>query len=740
MVDLKRVYPKDVHFTTEVFQVLADMNSHLQPDYREILKQYPYADGLRDISICQSGAPTDAENLIDAVRKGEYSWIGIGWLIFITGFVNAAKKKGMTPIQYADWIYEECKKINDEVGYRAAWIEAYGEIGNSVTWPKGKRFTKKEALTYFRAWLRDGRSLTEHWGSVSPAETLSYFAHAKRQDADFRNLPIYYSEGTLYSIHEAFRNGFPLVVYEGGCGSMDSFQTGIAFTRGGAKMFDGFWGIDLSPWTGGFVGTTAQTNNSGTWREGMTPECLFRIWLTSYMAGCNSLLHEVGYCFFYTFHNKGKLLPSDFGYRAMQFYRLTQETLSDRGQPVVPFAIMLEEEHGYRGSSSREYTEDGKLLDSFYNETPDQRLNIWANRVKNATPGDWQVHRMISGLFPSPDNLWSEFAGKWPDEKIPDFNTLEPQMRDLLGVGEIDPRDSSMFLRDSRWADCFDVIIEDTNEEVLNKYYKGIFLAGDIRTDQGLWARLCRYAENGGQVVMTFEQLDETAKADLGITRLEKPEILTVKAMKVEGGRIPVKEKILLNIVDPAPGTFKVWGGDETTGRPLVLDFAKGKGNIYLMLCAYGMDKDAKRLSTICTGVIDHLYSTFVGITKTGPGIQMLVNVRKDETLVTLLNHTGKDWQDEIIIDRKKYTVIDEVREVVSDQAYPDKLVKTDDKTIRVQVRVPRYETKIISFGPKRQTQPFRGLQTTTSGETDEGIAYMAHIRKQGPKAIIGTV
>lgn len=740
MVDLKRVLPKEVHFNTEACQILADMNSHLQPNYQEILDQFPYAEGLRDISICQSGIPTDAEGLLECVRQGKYTWVGIGWLIFITGFANAARRKGMTAVQYADWIYSQCKTINEEVGYRAAWIEAYGEIGNSVTWPKGKQFTKKEALAYFRAWLRDGRSLTEHWRSISPAETLSYFTHAKRQDPDFRNLPIYYSEGTLYSVHEAFRNGFPLVVYEGACGSMDSFQTGIAFARGGAKMFDAFWGVDLSPWTGGFMGNTAQTNNAGTWREGMTPECLYRIWLSSYMSGCNTLLHEVGYCFFYTLQSDQKLLLSDYGYRAMQYFRLTREVLADRGEPVVPFAIMLEEEHGYRGSSIREFTGDGKLLDLYEEDTPAQRLKIWANRVKETTPGDWQVHRMISGIFPYPDNLWTEFAGKWPDEKTGDFDAIEPQLRAMIGVGEIDPRESSMFLRDSRWADCFDVIIEDTKEEVLNQYYKAVFPVGDLRTDNGLWERLCRYAEQGGQVVLTYEQLDETAKNDLDLGRPEKPETVTVSGMMVQGTRVSVKEKVLVHTVDAAEGKFAVWGSDEKTGKPLVLDYAKGKGHIFVVLCTYGMDKEAKKLSNIYAALIDQFYKHHVGVTKTGPGIQMLVNRRKEDTLVTLLNHTGEDWHNDIILTRENYPPVVEVRDMIQDRAYPEKLVRMDEKAVSVQVKVNRFETKVISFGPKRETQPFRGLLTTTSGQTEEDKKYLEEIVRKGPKAVIGTV
>ena len=172
------------------------------------------------------------------VRDGRYSWIVISWLLFINNFANAGRRKGLSPREYADWIYDRCDDINREVGYRAAWIEAYGEIGNSVTWPQGRKYSKRESLEYFRAWLRDGRSLTEHWRTISPPETITYYTHAKSHSADLRQLPIYYSEGTLFSLHEAYRNGFPLVVYEGQCGTMNAIQTGIAFVRGGAKMYD----------------------------------------------------------------------------------------------------------------------------------------------------------------------------------------------------------------------------------------------------------------------------------------------------------------------------------------------------------------------------------------------------------------------------------------------------------------------------------------------------------------------
>lgn len=730
--------PGEIHFSHEVCQILADMNSHLQPHYLELFRRYPCADGLRDIAICQSAQPTDAETLIEQVRQGQLSWIGIGWLIFITAFANASRKKGLTPVQYADWLYDQCDAINREVGGRAAWIEAYGEIGNSVSWPQGKTFSKKEALAYFRGWLRDGRSLTEHWQQLCPPETLTYFQHAKRRDDQLRNLPIYYSEGTLYAIHEAFRNGFPLVAYEGACSSWDSFQTGIAFVRGGAKMYDALWGIDLSAWGGYMNGNVVETNQAGTWDQAMTPDHLYRIWMTSYLSGCNTLLHEVGYCFFYT-GTGHDLLPSDYGYQAMRFYRLTKDCLRDRGRAVVPFAVMLEEEHGYRGSLAREFTRDGKLIEASDAGTPQSRLNLWSNRVSGLTRGDWQIHRTLAAIWPFSDNLWTCYFGRWPDEKPVNHPTRAPQLEAMIKVGEIDPREVAPYLRDSAWADGFDVIIEDTAENVLNTYYRVVLLAGDIQTDNGLWGRLKRYMENGGVVVLTAEQLDETARRDLAVTLAAQPDVLDLRGVLAAGIRFPVRQKTLVNALTHRRHDIQVWAADEDTGQPLVLEVAGGAGRIYIVLAAHGMDQDAKELSGVTRAVLNHLHAQYVGIHREGPPCQMLVNARQDDTLVTLLNHTGQDWHGDVVFTRGTYPAVAEVRDLIQDQAYPETLIAADAAVVRVTVRVPAFEVKVLSFGPKRDRQPFAGVTTATQGHSADDQAYLKEIVRKGPRSVIGT-
>lgn len=95
---MKRYLDNNVHFSTDNFVCLADLNSAFDPEYLKLYYQYPLADGMRDIAICESYAPTDAERLIRHVEEGKMSYICIGWLIFITHFVHAAEQKGISAV------------------------------------------------------------------------------------------------------------------------------------------------------------------------------------------------------------------------------------------------------------------------------------------------------------------------------------------------------------------------------------------------------------------------------------------------------------------------------------------------------------------------------------------------------------------------------------------------------------------------------------------------------------------
>lgn len=727
--------PLEIHYTEDVCVILSDSSTAVVPDYRALLRQYPHADGMRDVSICTSYKPTDVSTLRQMITDGECTWIGIGWLVFSPFFVAAAREKGLTAHAYADELYDQCDEINQGIGYKAAWIEAYGEIGNSVTWPKGKTFSKKEALAYYREWMTSGRSLTEHWRRLTSPAVPNFYTHAKSRSESLRKLPIYYSEGTLFALHEAYRLGFPLVAYEGQCGTQNAIQTGIAFVRGGAKMHDALWGCDFSPWTGAPLGELAQVTANGSWREGMTADYMLRTWLAAYMSGCNTLLHEVGYTFFFAQPRAGLVTLTEYGFNALRFYALKESVLAERGRAVAPIALMLEEAHGYRGDMVREYTKQGELTGSSGNETPQQRVHLWQNRTPGMSRGDWQVHRLIAHIWPLPDNAWGRAARNWPDESIPAFNRT---VASGLHTDREDPRDYARFLSDSRWADCFDVINETACADVLSRHYQAIILAGEINTGNGLWERLVAFMAGGGTILASADQLHESLRVRLGIAG---DPCLTAVSLLIGGQPLsntdqPAEETIELPVFSCAVADgISVVAEEAVTHRPLAIALPSGAGRLIVTLISFGMDAQAKLIDPIFDRLISALYEQLVCVRYTGDPIQMLVNQTDLGLKVTLLNHTNRTWCGEMTFSSPPAHAA-EVWDVIGQMIIPQDDISRDDKSVTVKASVPAYGFKVLALGGQmpeyRKTWPEVG-----SSLSDDSMEKLRVILKQGAEAII---
>jgi len=720
----------DTHFNDDICIVMADISSACLPDYKRLMEQYPLADGMRDISICLSCMPTDVVALAKAVAEGDYTWIGIGWLVHCTGFVAVAEQAGISTFEYADYLYQACDRINQNAGYRAAWIEAYGEIGNSVTWPQGCSYTKKEALAYFRDWFTSGRSNTEHWRKVVKPELMNFYKDAIARSTDLRNLPIYYSEGTLLALHEAFNFGFPLVAYEGQCGTMNAIQTGIAFVRGGAKMHDALWGCDFSPWTGAPLGEVASVDMNGSWKEGMTADYMYRTWIAAYMSGCNTLLHEVSYTFFYAEPREGLVILTDYGYNAMRFYAMKEGALAERGKTIVPIAIMLEEEHGYRGDMVREYTSSGELLSSDCNQSAESRLDIWYNRISHISAGDWQVHRLISHIWPLPDNKWAEATSLWPDEAVA---SIGHEIITELKNGKTDPREYARFLSDSRWADCFDVIIETASTETLKHHYKAIILAGEVKTDNGLWEKLTEFIESGGTVVASADQFHDELRKDLGISSNVVDKEIHI-SFGDECGTSGTEQAYVYGY-DAQLGN-DVLEKDVLSGEPLAIVKRIGRGKLVVMLISYGLIAGNRRISSMFDKIISSIYDEFVGVQRVGPTCQMLINETADETTVTLINHTNRLWNGSIVVKRSNRGSIDVVYDRITTKSLPDCDVQFLANDVMAVINVKAFDIRVVTFGSVFKER-VRTWPTLASSFSNEAAVKIQKIIKDGPEAYL---
>ena len=61
-------FPMDVHYDPHIWLVQADMNTEACPAYAEVLKRFPYSDGMRDNTTCESHGAPDVERVVAMLR------------------------------------------------------------------------------------------------------------------------------------------------------------------------------------------------------------------------------------------------------------------------------------------------------------------------------------------------------------------------------------------------------------------------------------------------------------------------------------------------------------------------------------------------------------------------------------------------------------------------------------------------------------------------------------------------
>ncbi|MDD5707788.1 MAG: hypothetical protein PHR35_17850, partial [Kiritimatiellae bacterium] len=422
---------------------------------------------------------------------------------------------------------------------------------------------------------------------------------------------------------------------------------------------------------------------------GVTPDHMFRVWMTAYLMGCNTLLHEASQLFFYTQPVDGKRFLSDYGHKAAQFYAITRGVLEDRGEPLAPFAIMLEEAHGYRGDLRRVIDSDGRLscTDVSQDEKASRRLLIWSGAVE-ATDDDWGLHRLVEAIWPEAEGQFRKTAAAyWRDGRM-NSPVADGELLAEMRVSARDPRDYSRFLGTNGWSECFDFVAETIPEEALGKYYKTIILAGGTRTVSGNWSKLKAFMQGGGQVVASVANL--------------------------------------------VPETMREVGFD-AQGQG-VQSFAVGRGCLHVLPTPHGLRADGAGLSDEYLALLRRLHDQQVGVSYDGPPCQMLVNQRRNDTLVTLVNPTQTDWHGTIKVARCNKAPIAKLVDVLSGAEFPGKFVTVDKESVALRLRVPAGEVAVIAFGDgKARAADGQDPSNSSLSGASQTAGKLAEVLKAGP-------
>lgn len=236
----------------------------------------------------------------------------------------------------------------------------------------------------------------------------------------------------------------------------------LAFVRGAARQFDKPWGLQFSPWYGGYV---LDYSSPPVWQMGgpnygHSLQLAKRSYFLTYMSGANELHAESGSADWFngsTLNADGTFNLSPMGLIAQNFYAFSH-SFTDRGIPWTPMAIVLDQYQGLSGLN---------LSQTFY--------GMLASN-----------HSQTAGFTYS--------AGMQMDVQL--FNTLWPQSFSSAPFDE-----STYYLVNSPYGDMYDVLLDNVSLDVLRQY-PIVYMGGSVNMNSILATQLEQYVERGGTLIL----------------------------------------------------------------------------------------------------------------------------------------------------------------------------------------------------------------------------------------------
>ncbi|MBI4023421.1 MAG: hypothetical protein HY360_00465 [Verrucomicrobia bacterium] len=611
-------------------------------------------------------------------------------------FAGIGKQEGISDADYIERVMDLAGEINREMKRPCLALHIAGELDSSSLWPY-RLNTRKEAAEYWKRWngnlhrevyaARAAKNPGPNaWRNLeNPTPDLFAFYHLKQRD--IKQDPLYACCSRAWSVHQYYEWGIGTVECEANCMTPWNLQLQIAFLRGAARQYDGYWGLDFSP-HGGALHLGQKDEESWTfytregYRAGISAGALLRQWVSAFMSGAHRLLEESSYGthFMYDFEDlqggdisgigvdaaneQGYALRaqaagnvSPVGKNAGIFADFALRRHRDRGRPYVPFGIIIEHDHGWNSLAARR-NEEGEDVGGAL--VPDSWPPvIWGGSIA-PEPGDHAITNFFRAAFSAwPSFYWT--PGKWSPGKGAkmlcqkkhygaywDKSNEEAVAAVLEGKLPIENLEQDLFQGGSRWGDSFDVVIENCPLDVL-KDFKVLILLGRVKLTGDLLGRIKQYVAEGGTLVVNVLQLDADSEQWLGL-----------KA----AGRInradTSKDLRSGTVFEERPFSYTLCNADgaeveaETNaGDGLIYRMPKGQGEVFLTTAHYLQADDAlateeegmeSRMLHIGIHLIERLYQKVRIVAIEGPAIESIVTRTEKSVKITLINNYQTPW------------------------------------------------------------------------------------------------
>jgi hypothetical protein len=379
----------------------------------------------------------------------------------------------------------------------------------------------------------------------------------------------------------------------------------IAFERGAARQYGGAW-INYASGNFGDAcnyfsqnpqvprGAQAWFHSKYSETDGVTASWYRKLYYLNYLGGASAIYWEQNLVNQYMKPGPGThpIQLSPFG-RATEDFMAFASALPDRGDPLTPFAVLLNYGHSYERVNYA-----CKMLNVFREDTNDLELRELFNVL-------W---------YPSP---------------VLEGKPAAPDVQSMPG---------------SVYGNIFDVLVDrpDKAKAVFN--YPVLWAAGDVKLDGPWQATLKDYLQRGGTLVVNIATAADIPPALLGVKN-------PGKAVAMEDWS-PDGKKVLLSVpydvvpVELAGAEVLAWAHGKT---PLITRHQVGGGAVILTLVPYMLCQDERAhpaLPYLVNGLTNELLPVQV-LLKNGKRpegeIMYQVNKTKDGYLVFLVNTRGLD-------------------------------------------------------------------------------------------------
>lgn len=519
-----------------------------------------------------------------------------------------------------------------------------------------------------------------------------FLEYCRRHGVDMTDLNVMVGQHQQWHHYNA-EWGASALFSEGNC-DLVCDQVRIAMLRGAARQYRKEWFLYWSSW-GGTDHHVTWFNRDGRLDSGVSPSLNLRQWVGSFYSGCRycAAIENPPAQLFYV-DRRGKRRLSPFGRAARKFTRYVAQRHPERGEPYVPFALMLEHDHGW---SPREH-------------------RVWGGALPYGREEE-MIENFFRVAFPHFDEGTPYKKLPWRRDDALPWHSQE-DLVNKVSRGEIDSRMyEKPFRTESTWGDGFDVVLDNCTLSVL-KTYKVVVLLGGIRLDAKLRARLRAYVRQGGTVICNSVHVSRSDQNFLGVRFSGRRDILWETRCETCGGifrqwdgEIDLVRPAGAGVLQKAVGGFR--NGHPEVKRvpgydgvdPVATEHRIGKGRVIFTTLPYLQTAAGRDMHPAACDLFDHVFKTALPVRIEGRPIEFMLNRTTRGWIVTLM-HNGPDywkgekprrWQGKVVLELAAAGKEGRwrVRELWSDT---DLRYESRKRRLVVNVTVPAFGFKVISL------------------------------------------